>query len=154
MISKNNNFFQGNEYQSNIQITCSDVYALQKKKKRKKKWRILLRISSVFCAVSFIKDNHNRLGFSMEHFAQIYLLSHEIYTNRLIMCVNFTSRTGFLDKIPFKRSFSLKDTFLITCKSFPVKARRDIFRKWDLSNFYKLGINRIIQAKQAKIDVQ
>ena len=24
----------------------------------------------------------------MEHFAQIYLLSHEIYTNRLIMCVN------------------------------------------------------------------
>ena len=70
-------------HQSNIQITYSDVYALQKKKKR-----ILLRISSVFCAVSFIKDNHNRLGFSMEHFAQIYLLSHEIYTNRLIMCVN------------------------------------------------------------------
>ena len=60
----------------------------KKKKKEKEKWRILLRISSVFCAVSFIKDNHNRLGFSMEHFAQIYLLSHEIYTNRLIMCVN------------------------------------------------------------------
>ena len=39
MISKNNNFFQGNEYhhQSNIQITCSDVYALEKKNNKKKK---------------------------------------------------------------------------------------------------------------------
>ena len=67
----------------------------------------------------------------MEHFAQIYLLSYEIYTNRLIMCVDLfqLTGTGFLDKILLKRSFSLKETFLITCKSFPVKARRDIFRK-------------------------
>lgn len=130
MITKNNNFFQGNELSISSAIKYSDSSEVK---------------------FLFSTHNNNKLCLSINHFTQIYLLSHDIHANRLIICRNLSHLTGtwYLDEIPFKWSFSLKDTFLITLNIFPPRLGFH-FYEWRIPCPRDVSFHAITSSRQSR----